>query len=95
MTKSRGHLGSLWSKPSATIYIRPQRYTKEFFDNSAYFSLSFFTKEFKPDLANLNKVSGNDEDKIEKTALTIIKTYYRNDDYHDMYVGKIVEVLME
>ena len=32
MTVSWGGLGTLWNKPVATIYIRPQRYTKQFVD---------------------------------------------------------------
>ena len=32
MTASWGGVGVLWNKDVATIYIRPQRYTKEFVD---------------------------------------------------------------
>ena len=32
MTASWGGLGVIWGKPSATVYVRPQRYTKEFVD---------------------------------------------------------------
>ena len=32
MTASWGGLGVIWGAPSATCYIRPQRYTKEFLD---------------------------------------------------------------
>ena len=31
MTASWGGLGVLWNKPMATIYVRPQRYTFQFF----------------------------------------------------------------
>ena len=32
MTASWGGVGVMWAEPSATCYIRPQRYTKEFVD---------------------------------------------------------------
>ena len=40
MTASWGGLGVIWNAPSATCYIRPQRYTKEFVDREDYFTLS-------------------------------------------------------
>ena len=40
MTASWGGVGVMWAEPSATCYIRPQRYTKEFVDNNDYFTLS-------------------------------------------------------
>lgn len=74
MTASWGHLGSLWGhgggKPTAVIFIRPTRYTKEFIDNHDYFSLSFFDAEYKKDLGYLGTVSGRDEDKVSKTKIT-------------------------
>ncbi|MFA6796127.1 MAG: flavin reductase [Bacilli bacterium] len=71
MTASWGNLGYIWNKPAATIYIRQTRFTKEFVDNSDYFSLSFFNKSYKKDLGYLGTHSGRDEDKIGKTKLTV------------------------
>ena len=45
MTASWGGLGVLWGAPAATIYLRPQRYTKEFVDREEYFTLAFFGEE--------------------------------------------------
>ena len=42
MTASWGGLGHLWNKNVAFVFIRPQRYTKEFVDQSDLFSLCFF-----------------------------------------------------
>ena len=42
MTASWGGVGIMWGKPVAFIFIRPQRYTKEFVDDSNYVSLTFF-----------------------------------------------------
>ena len=41
MTVSWGQMGELWNKPTTVVYIRPQRYTKEFVDKSDYYTLSF------------------------------------------------------
>lgn len=74
MTASWGHLGSIWGhgggKPTVIIYIRPQRYTKQFVENSNYFSLCFFDEKYKNDLSYLGTKSGKDEDKVKKTSLT-------------------------
>ena len=72
MTASWGHLGCLWghNDPSAVIYLRPSRYTKEFVDKEDYFSLCVMDKSFKKQMAYLGSVSGRDEDKIGKAGLT-------------------------
>ena len=71
MTASWGGLGILWNKNVAYIFIRPQRYTKEFVDSSDKFSLTFFDESYKKDLSYLGHVSGRDEDKISKTKLNV------------------------
>lgn len=71
MTASWGGFGVLWNKNIAYIVIRPQRYTKEFVDNSDTFSLTFFDSSFKKQLSYLGAVSGRDEDKITKSNLTV------------------------
>jgi len=71
MTASWGGFGVIWGKNVAFIFIRPQRYTKEFVDNSDTFSLTFFDEIFKKELGYLGHVSGKDEDKISKANLTI------------------------
>ena len=47
MTASWGGMGVLWNKNVFFCFVRPQRYTKEFIDNSEYISLSFFDEEKK------------------------------------------------
>ncbi len=71
MTASWGGLGVMWGRNVAFIVIRPQRFTKEFVDNSATFSLNFFDPSYKEALGYFGKVSGRDEDKIGKTGLTV------------------------
>lgn len=132
MTASWGHLGSIWGHgggmPTSVIFVRPQRYTKEFIDREEYYTLSFFPAEYKKALGYLGSHSGRDEDKVkavgftpvqagesvtfEEASLTLVcrKLYrapiveegfidksvvedcYPKRDFHDMYVGEIVEV---
>ena len=72
MTASWGGLGVIWGEPTATAYIRQTRYTKEFVDNSDYFTLSVFdmNKENRKALTLCGKVSGRDTDKIKDAVLT-------------------------
>lgn len=72
MTASWGGLGVMWNKNVAYIVIRPQRYTKEFIDNSNSFSLTFFDNSFRETLSYLGTKSGRDEDKIKKSNFTVI-----------------------
>lgn len=71
MTASWGGVGVLWNKNVAYIFIRPQRYTKEFVDGADKFSLSFFDESFKKQLGYLGSVSGRDEDKISNSKLKV------------------------
>ena len=75
MTASWGHLGCLWghNDPTAVIYLRPSRYTKEFVDREQYFTLCVMDKSFKKQMAYLGSVSGRDEDKIAKAGLTPVE----------------------
>lgn len=72
MTASWGGVGVLWGKNVVTVYIRPQRYTKEFVDANDTFTLSFFNGNCMKELGYLGKVSGREEkDKIEKSGLHV------------------------
>ena len=79
MTASWGHLGCLWghNDPTAVIYLRPSRYTKEFVDEEGYFSLCVMDKSFKKQMAYLGSVSGRNEDKIG-SACRWGNWYFRN-----------------
>lgn len=71
MTASWGGLGVLWGSPMATMYIRPQRFTKEFIDREEYFSLSFFDDSQKKNLTFCGKESGRQVDKIKECGFTM------------------------
>lgn len=70
MTASWGALGHLWNKDIAIVFIRPQRYTKEFVDENDTFTLSFFDDKHK-ELSYLGTNSGRNEDKISKVGFHI------------------------
>ncbi len=131
MTASWGGLGVIWNIPSATCYIRPQRYTKEFVDREDYFTLSFFGEEHRKSLQLCGSRSGREVDKVKECGFTVraadcgapyfeeaelvlvcrkrfvqpmspdnmpqeIKDkFYPQKDYHVMYIGEIVEVLVK
>lgn len=131
MTASWGGLGVIWNIPSATCYIRPQRYTKEFVDREDYFTLSFFGEEHRKSLQLCGSRSGREIDKVKECGFTVkaaecgapyfeeaelvlvcrkwfvqpmdpdnmpqeIKDkFYPQKDYHVMYIGEIVEVLVK
>lgn len=70
MTASWGGVGVIWNKNVATVYIRPQRYTREFVDASDYFTLTFF-KGYKKELGVLGTKSGRDGDKIKEVGFDL------------------------
>ena len=129
MTASWGGLGVLWNKPVATIYVRPQRYTYGFLEQSDWFTLSFLPEDRREALAYCGSASGRDGDKfaacglhpafaddapyVEEADLVLVcRKRYWNDldpsamddtglqfydaqDYHRMYIGEIIKVLVK
>lgn len=71
MAASWGGLGVLWGAPMATAYIRPQRYTKQFVDENEYFTLSFFSEDYRPQLSLCGSKSGRDVDKVKECGFTV------------------------
>ena len=69
MTVSWGGIGELWGKDVAFVFVRPQRYTKEFIDREGMMTLSFFCGEYKKELGFCGKNSGRDFDKMNETGL--------------------------
>ena len=72
MTAGWGSIGFLWNKLTATVYVRPTRYTSEFIDKEDYITLSFFDENdpwAKDMLAFCGSVSGRDADKAKETGL--------------------------
>lgn len=70
MTASWGGVGVMWGKNVVSVYIRPQRYTKEFVDRNELFTIAFFEENYRPALSLCGKVSGRDTDKVKDAGLT-------------------------
>jgi len=74
MTASWGHFGIIWNLPVAIAYIRPQRYTFEFANTHPFYTLSFFTEEFRKVLQFCGTKSGREHDKVKETGLLPVET---------------------
>ena len=70
MTASWGGMGFLWNRPVAFCFVRPQRYTCRFIEQSERFSLSFFDEKHRAALRVCGTKSGRDSDKWQETGLT-------------------------
>ena len=70
MTASWGGLGWLWNKPVAFVFIRPERYTHEFIEQSDRLTLSFYPENYRKALQLCGSKSGRDTDKVAETGLT-------------------------
>lgn len=70
MTASWGGLGELWKKYVSFIFLRPDRYTLEFVEKEAFYSLCFFDKNDRKALNYCGSHSGRDVDKIKEAGLT-------------------------
>mgnify|MGYP004655241705 CR=1 FL=1 len=69
LTAGWGALGNVWEKKTITVYIRPQRYTKKFMDESGRFTATFFDGHQK-ELLYLGTHSGADDpEKTEHSGL--------------------------
>lgn len=65
-----GGVGFLWNRPVVFVFIRPERYTREFVDAKGAFTLSFLGEEHKTAHKICGAKSGRDIDKVAATGLT-------------------------
>ncbi len=72
MTVSWGFAGTMWGKPVVAVVVRPTRYTREFLDARAEFTLSAFPERYRKALTICGTKSGRDCDKMALTGLTPI-----------------------
>ena len=70
MTISWGGMGTLWSKPVVTAYVRTSRYTHDFMDDNEYFTVSFYPEDKKQALGVFGSKSGRDIDKMHFDGFT-------------------------
>lgn len=76
MTASWGGIGWLWNKPVAFVFIRPERYTFEFAEQSDCMTLSFLgmSKEAREIYKICGTKSGRDMNKVESCGLSVEAT---------------------
>lgn len=74
MTASWGGIGYLWNKPVAFVFVRPNRYTREFMDREESLTLTFMPESYRQDLVFCGRHSGRDTDKMAATALQPVVT---------------------
>ena len=71
LTCAWGAFGNVWKRKTATIYIRPQRHTLSFIEQSNRFTMTFFDGHLE-ELGYLGTVSAKDEpNKIQKSGLHV------------------------
>ena len=73
MTISWGGMGTLWSKPVVTVYVKPIRYTHDFMENNDYFVISFFEEQYRKALVVMGSKSGRNINKDKEAKLTPIE----------------------
>ena len=71
MTVSWASIGVLWHRPMVNIFVRPERYTYEFVEAEAYFSLAFFSPEYREALSLCGKKSGREVHKASACGFTV------------------------
>lgn len=71
MTIGWCQMGRLWNLPVCTVYVRPERHTFSFMENSDYFTVSVLPPDQKKAIAFCGSHSGRDVDKIAACGLTV------------------------
>lgn len=93
MTASWGGAGYLWNKPVATIFVRPERYTYGFIEETSRFSLSFLGEEHKAVHKVTGSKSGRDTDKVAEAGLHPLFTETGGIFYEETRLGLECKVL--
>lgn len=70
MTANWGGVGYLWNKHVVFVFVRPERYTYQFIEDSAGFTLCFFDDTYRGALNLCGAKSGRDCDKVAEAGLT-------------------------
>lgn len=74
MTVAWGSIGVMWNKPIVQVVVRPTRHTDLFMKKYDSFTVTAFSEHYRDKLKYFGSVSGRDENKIEKSELTLVKS---------------------
>ncbi|MBN2788956.1 MAG: flavin reductase family protein [Candidatus Delongbacteria bacterium] len=74
MTVGWGSIGVMWNKPFVQVVVRPTRHTFKYMEKYDSFTLTAFPDKYNDKLKYLGTVSGKDENKINKSELTVISS---------------------
>ena len=88
MTIGWAGFGALWRKYMATVYIHKMRYSKHIFDGAEYYSICFLKPGNEKQVEYFGRVSGRDENKMEKCGMKVI-----SDDFAPYFEESRVVVL--
>ena len=89
MTIGWGGIGTLWGRTALTVYVAEKRYTKEFMDNSEYFTVMSFDVKDSKVLTYMGTKSGRDEDKAQ--ALGLHTAYTENGTPYYIEAAMVIE----
>lgn len=70
MTASWGGFGTMFAKDVVEVVVRPSRHTYGFMEKHKYFTVSFYSEEYRSALKFCGARSGRDVDKAKETGLT-------------------------
>ena len=87
MTANWGGMGYLWNKNVVFVFVRPERYTYEFIEDTEGFTLTFFDEKYRDALNLCGVKSGRHCDKSAETGLT---PYFTQSGYPAFAEARIV-----
>lgn len=70
MTVSWGGMGTLWNRPTLTIYVRPTRFTYQLLEADREFTLNFLGSDAREAMNVCGTASGKTEDKWKLSGLS-------------------------
>ncbi|MCD8263261.1 MAG: DUF4468 domain-containing protein [Tannerellaceae bacterium] len=74
MTASWGGVGSLFSKPVAFCFIKPERHTYQLMEKNNTYTFTFYTEAYRDILQYCGSNSGRNKDKVQESGLTPLFT---------------------
>ena len=74
MTAGWGGLGLMWNKNTATLVVRPQRYTYQLMENTDTYTIAYFHDKCRKEIQLCGSKSGRDTDKMKECGFTMGET---------------------